>query len=44
MRVFYTQKLEILGKVELSDWKRKLEHLTKHHETLSNNWKFCALG
>ncbi len=46
MRVFYTQKLEeILGKIELSDWRQKLrEPLTKHHETLSDNWKCCALG
>lgn len=46
MRVFYTQKLEeILGKIELSDWRQKLrEPLTTHHETLSDNWKFCALG
>ena len=45
MRVFYTQKLEeILGKIELSDWRQKLrEPLTKHYETLSGNWKFCAL-
>ena len=46
MRVFYSQKLEdLLGKIELSDWRQKLcKPLTTHHETLSDNWKFCALG
>jgi hypothetical protein len=46
MRVFYTQKLEnILEKIELSDWRQRLqEPLTSNEESLSDNWKFCALG
>ncbi len=46
MRVFYTQKLEsILEKIELSDWRQRLqEPLTCNEQSLSDNWKFCALG
>jgi len=46
MRVFYTRKLEnILEKIELSDWRRRLqEPLTCNEQSLSDNWKFCALG
>jgi len=46
MRVFYTQKLEnILEKIELNDWRQRLqEPLTSNEKSLSDNWKFCALG
>lgn len=46
MRVFYTQKLEnILEKIEPSDWRQRLQDpLTSNEESLSDNWKFCALG
>ncbi len=46
MRIFYTQKLEnILEKIELSDWRQRLrEPLTCTEQSLSDNWKFCALG
>ena len=46
MRVFYTQKLEtILEKIELSNWRQRLqEPLTCNEQSLSDNWKFCALG
>ncbi|MDE1861549.1 MAG: hypothetical protein KGI33_01425 [Thaumarchaeota archaeon] len=46
MRVFYTQKLEdILERVELTDWRQKLvQPLTYREQTLSDNWKSCALG
>ena len=46
MRVFHTQKLDdILGKIELSDWRQRLrEPLTVSEHTLSDNWKSCALG
>ena len=46
MRVFYTQKLEhLLEKIELSDWRQRLrEPLTCNEQSLSDNWKFCALG
>jgi hypothetical protein len=46
MRVFYTQKLEnVLEKIELSDWRKMLrEPLTYNEQSLSDNWKFCALG
>lgn len=46
MRVFYTQKLEdVLKKIDLIDWRQKLrEPLTYKHQTLSDNWKSCALG
>jgi len=46
MRIFYTQKLEnILEKIELADWRQKLRELiTYGHQTLSDNWKSCALG
>ena len=46
MRVFYTQKLEnILEKIELSDWRQRLqEPLTHNEQSLSDNWNYCALG
>ena len=46
MRVFHTQKLDdILGKIELSDWRQRLrEPLTVSEYALSDNWKSCALG
>ncbi len=46
MRVFYTPKLEnILEKIELTDWRQKLrEPLTHNEQSLSDNWKYCALG
>ena len=46
MRIFYTQKLEnILERIELADWRQKLrEPITYGHQTLSDNWKSCALG
>ena len=46
MRVFYTQKLEnILEKIELSDWRQRLqEPLTYNEQSMSDNWKYCALG
>ncbi len=46
MRVFYTQNLEsILEKIELSDWRQRLqEPLTYREQSLSDNWKYCALG
>ncbi|MDE2026386.1 MAG: hypothetical protein KGJ07_07880 [Patescibacteria group bacterium] len=46
MRVFYTQKLEnLLERIELSDWRQRLrEPLTYNEQTLSDNWKYCALG
>ncbi len=46
MRVFYTQKLEnILEKIELTDWRQRLrEPLTHNEQSLSDNWKSCALG
>ncbi len=46
MRVFYTPKLEgILEKIDLSDWRQRLcEPLTYHEQTMSDNWKMCALG
>lgn len=46
MKVFHTQKLgEILGKIELTDWRRLLrEPLTGAEHDLSDNWKSCALG
>ena len=46
MRVFYSQKFEdVLKKIDLIDWRQKLrEPLTYQHQTLSDNWKSCALG
>jgi len=46
VRVFHTQKLDdILGKIELSDWRQRLrEPLTVSEHALSDNWKSCALG
>ncbi len=46
MRVFYTQNLEsILEKIELHDWRQRLrEPLTYREQSLSDNWKYCALG
>ena len=45
MRVFYTQKLEDLEKIDLSDWRQRLrEPLTYHEQAMSDNWKMCALG
>ena len=46
VRVFHTQKLDdILGKIELSDWRQRLrEPLTASEHALSDNWKSCALG
>ncbi|NHI02650.1 hypothetical protein DYY67_0689 [Candidatus Nitrosotalea sp. TS] len=46
MRIFYTQKLEsLLEKIELTDWRQRLrEPLTCNEQSLSDNWKFCALG
>jgi len=46
VRVFYTPKLEnILEKIELTDWRQKLrEPLTHNEQSLSDNWKYCALG
>ena len=45
MRIFYTYKLEnILEKIELTDWHKLREPLTYGHQTLSDNWKSCALG
>jgi hypothetical protein len=46
MRVFYTSKLEgILEKIELSGWRQILQKpLTCNAQSLSDNWKFCALG
>ncbi len=46
VRVFYTQKLDdILGKIELSDWRQRLrEPLTVSEHALSDNSKSCALG
>lgn len=42
---FFSQKLEgILEKIELTDWRQKLEPLSYSHQTLSDNWKSCALG
>lgn len=46
MRVFYTQNLEsILDRIELNDWRQRLqEPLTYREQSLSDNWKYCALG
>ena len=46
MRVYYTQKHEnILELVELRDWRQKLSQpLTHNEQSLSDNWKSCALG
>ncbi|HJU12955.1 MAG TPA: hypothetical protein VJ792_00680 [Candidatus Nitrosotalea sp.] len=46
MRVFYTQKLEnLLETIELTDWRQRLrEPLTYNEQSLSDNWKYCALG
>ncbi|MDE1762808.1 MAG: hypothetical protein KGH88_01000 [Thaumarchaeota archaeon] len=46
MRVFFTPKLEnLLEKIELSDWRQRLrEPLTHSEQSLSDNWKYCALG
>ena len=46
MRVFHTPKLEnLLERIDLSDWRQRLrEPLTYSEQTLSDNWKFCALG
>ena len=46
MRVFYTQKLEnILGKIDLSDWRKRLgQPITHNEQSMSDNWKYCALG
>ncbi len=46
MRVFYTQKLEgLLEKMELSDWRQRLcNPLTHAEQSMSDNWKSCALG
>ncbi len=46
MRVFYTQKLDdILGRIELADWRQRLQKpLGTMENTLSDNWKSCALG
>ncbi|MDE1764598.1 MAG: hypothetical protein KGH88_10220 [Thaumarchaeota archaeon] len=46
MRVFFTSKLEtLLEKIELDDWRQRLqEPLTYHEQSLSDNWKSCALG
>jgi len=46
VRVFHTQKLDdILGRIELSDWRQRLrEPLTVSEHMLSDNWKSCALG
>jgi hypothetical protein len=46
MRVFYTQNLEsILEIIELNDWRQRLrEPLTCQEQSLSDNWKYCALG
>ncbi len=46
MQVFYTQNLEnILERIELSDWRQRLqEPLTYREQSLSDNWKYCALG
>ncbi len=46
MRVFYTQNLEsILERMELNDWRQRLRGpLTYREQSLSDNWKYCALG
>ncbi|MGI0047797.1 MAG: hypothetical protein ACREBB_11525 [Nitrosotalea sp.] len=46
MRVFHTLKLErLLEKMELSDWRQRLRQpLTCDEQSLSDNWKSCALG
>ncbi|HJT09337.1 MAG TPA: hypothetical protein VJ771_00975 [Candidatus Nitrosotalea sp.] len=46
MRVFFTQNLEsILERIELHDWRQRLrEPLTYREQSLSDNWKYCALG
>jgi len=46
MRVFYTQKLDnILAKIEITGWREKLcKPLTYDEQSMSDNWKYCALG
>jgi CYTH domain-containing protein len=46
MRVFYSQKTEqLIKKLELTEWRQMIhEQITQKHQSLSDNWKTCALG
>lgn len=46
MRVFYSQKTEqLIKKMELTEWRTRLqEQITQGHQSMSDDWRTCALG
>ena len=45
VRVFYSQKIDLISKMTLTHWRRQIQSdLGPEHQDMSDNWKMCAIG